>query len=287
MSLITRDELASIKAAISEICNTGCEVNEEVLKGTCVTDATVVMKFSNKDNEIQPFVIKISRRSVAHEVKMLSKTCGKRNIVPLLVADVPGILVFPAFPSDLLYYIQTQYRTSRYECEIADIAQQLIRSVKDLHALGIAHRDIKLENFLVRHDADGRIVIVVTDLGSATDQGGCCLQHDKLWVSTPKYCSFEVFWYRFHDPMREWPTDALFSLDNWALKVTLFAVYRNCFPYDVEKLIEVARRLNDFTTVDMGDLFPGNDNLADFFSAEPEGVPDGKDISQHPILSLC
>merc|ERR1719188_103472 len=46
---------------------------------------------------------------------------------------------------------------------IKDLVRQMVTAVADLHAIGIAHRDISLENFAVM--ADGTVKLI--DLGQA------------------------------------------------------------------------------------------------------------------------
>ena len=64
--------------------------------------------------------------------------------------------------------------------EVAQIMFQMCCAIKYLHDVNIAHRDLKLENFLFKINEDGSEIIKLTDFGFAKR----CLRAEGL--STPK-----------------------------------------------------------------------------------------------------
>ena len=88
--------------------------------------------------------------------------------------------------------------------------------LKDLHSIGITHRDIKLENLLL--DDNNNIKII--DFGFST-----CIPNDKkikIFCGTPSYMAPEIVRKtEYCGP----------PADIWALGVLLFTILSGQFPY--------------------------------------------------------
>lgn len=80
---------------------------------------------------------------------------------------------------------------------VANILMQLAEALHSAHRLGIVHRDIKPDNFMVRIDQDGREVAKVLDFGIAKSIGPSNLHSESnltqvgMLVGTPQYMSPE------------------------------------------------------------------------------------------------
>lgn len=85
-----------------------------------------------------------------------------------IIFDDEGLgLVMPYYPAgDLNRYIKTVRPKTRAlpENVVRTLFTQLVKTFQDLHAIGIVHRDLKLENILVEvEDGLGQTDISVVD----------------------------------------------------------------------------------------------------------------------------
>jgi len=97
---------------------------------------------------------------------------------------------------------------------------QMVLAVKILHSVGICHRDLKLENFLL----DGNNRLKVADFGLSkkflmTEENVDLMS---TYCGTTDYAAPEV--------LRNQPYDGRFT-DIWSLGVVLFAMVSGCFPF--------------------------------------------------------
>lgn len=98
---------------------------------------------------------------------------------------------------------------------IYTIAQNIIEAVKYLHALGVVHRDIKLENIMVNIKT-GDIKLI--DFGFSCDEKNCVIQ----WAGTENYTAPELKW-----PINQKTVDnfkLLKAMDIWSLGITLLVL---------------------------------------------------------------
>lgn len=72
-----------------------------------------------------------------------------------------------------------------------EIAIQSLRALGYLHKRGIVHRDVSPENIMLTHDADGRVVAKLIDLGVAKFAGGEGLTQTGFFVGKVRYSSPE------------------------------------------------------------------------------------------------
>ncbi len=108
------------------------------------------------------------------EARLLAQ-CENQHVVQLQAVSVTGSLVGPRAGRKSVVYHVTNYAAygefykliretgALTETLARTYLRQLLQGVEYLHALGIAHRDLKLENLLV--DSQGQLLIA--DLGSA------------------------------------------------------------------------------------------------------------------------
>lgn len=120
-------------------------------------------------------------------------------------------LVFPYIPTGDLcdHILRTGVPLSTERAMAA--ARSVYRTLQDMHARGVAHGDVSLENILVKEDGDGPVVL--TDMGSCTflDE-----ERSSSYKGKPGYMPPEVVrGYGHLDPC---------AVDMWQLGVCLFAM---------------------------------------------------------------
>ena len=59
------------------------------------------------------------------------------------------------------------------EARMRPVAVQLFAAVRSLHDLGIAHRDLSMENVMVQEDVEGRPIVRLVDFAQATCRRFC------------------------------------------------------------------------------------------------------------------
>ena len=112
------------------------------------------------------------------------------------------------------------------------------------HEFGIAHRDIKLENFLVRPPSNPRLrcELVLTDFGFSVMTRG--LQHSRL--GSPHYAPPEL-WDGIKNA-HEHPYDA-FKADVWCLGIVFYTMITHSLPFcpteDAAPSYELARNVRE------------------------------------------
>jgi len=105
---------------------------------------------------------------------------------------------------------------ARLQTAGTDVAiAQMVRAVAGLHRLGVAHLDLKLDNFLV--DAQGRIRLC--DFGFSV----CGSVRQRMFVGSASYAAPEVWLGVQADPKQS---------DLWSLAVCTFAVATGHYPFE-------------------------------------------------------
>jgi serine/threonine protein kinase len=127
--------------------------------------------------------------------------------------------------------------------------EEVLAGVSYLHAHGVWHRDISVENVLLRRDADGSRRAVIIDFGAALtvrlgEDGATpmpvlsCGWAGKVWCMSPEV-------YRNENPIRN-----PFLCDVWACGVLLFTLLAGVRPYDTPDQILCGR----FNLLHLGQL---------------------------------
>ncbi len=132
--------------------------------------------------------------------------------------DVDSItFVVPKLGEDVFSRIFRRKQFS--EIDAANIIRQLLLAVKALHAHGICHLDIKLENLAYVSDDSDTIVLI--DLGFAVQSETWPRRIGKVPFGTPAYLSPEIL------------SDCLYSpaADVWAIGVTMYTLLVGSYPY--------------------------------------------------------
>lgn len=129
--------------------------------------------------------------------------------------------------SSLLSYLESKhFNLSEAECKT--ILYNILTAISKMHSLGIIHRDIKIENILLRRPFDISSGIRVTDFGFSTPLGPSETKHEPYGTIT--YAAPEVL---IGHPYNS-------KVDIWSLGVLAFLLLDGSLPYnpESENLIE-------------------------------------------------
>ena len=129
--------------------------------------------------------------------------------------------------SSLLSYLESKhFNLSEAECKT--ILYNILTAISKMHSLGIIHRDIKIENILLRRPFDISSGIRVTDFGFSTPLGPSETKHEPYGTIT--YAAPEVL---LGHPYNS-------KVDIWSLGVLAFLLLDGSLPYnpESENLIE-------------------------------------------------
>ena len=149
-----------------------------------------------------------------------------------------------------------------------------------IHELGVAHRDIKLENILVTADDDAKL----------TDFGLCKQQHG----NDPMLTTCGTLVYAAPEIIREEPYNGM-KADIWSAGIVLYAMIANHFPWilpddmpperlmkeTAQQIVEGNISLPDGISYELQNL------LGNLLNVEPEDRPTAEEVLQHPWFDDC
>ncbi len=143
----------------------------------------------------------------------LLKMCKHPNIIEILWYDNINFkyISMKKYDHDLKLYINCHYEQIPLK-KIRDISYQILRGVYYLHGHGIAHRDLKPQNILIRQDND-KCDVVITDMGLGR-------QFDITDRFEPKTCEICTLWYRSPDILLGY-NHYYYDLDIWSVGCTI------------------------------------------------------------------
>ena len=159
------------------------------------------------------------KKSVRREIKLM-KRLDHPNIAKLydtVETESKVILVMEYVGGGSTHgFLKSKPNRQMEENEARKIFSQLVSALSYLHSKSIAHRDIKLENVMLDHRGNVKLI----DFGFSTQIPNT--QKIKLFCGTPSYMAPEIVKkIEFCGP----------PADIYASGVLLFAFFCGCFPY--------------------------------------------------------
>jgi serine/threonine protein kinase len=170
------------------------------------------------------------------EVACLQRLNGHRNIIRLYqhVEDETNHYLFLELcrGGDLFGVIERNGKLP--EATVRKVFVQLLEAVRAMHAVGVVHRDLKLENILLVEAGADCQRLVICDFGLSAIVRDTTEQLS-AWVGSPEYASPELVLKR---PYRTEP-------DVWALGVILYALAIGCHPFSADTIAATFARIRN------------------------------------------
>jgi serine/threonine protein kinase len=217
------------------------------------------------------------RRSVKREIKLMERMRNKNIIQLYEIIDNQKyvILVMEYVGGGSLHgYLKSKSQRRLEEWDASRIFRQIVEGIQYCHSKCITHRDIKLENLLLDHNNNIKII----DFGFST-----CIPNDKkikIFCGTPSYMAPEiVLKTEYCGP----------PADIWALGVLLFTILSGQFPYrgatDEELYDKICNANYNIPSSVQNTLSDeAKDLLTLLFSIKAESRPTAKELLKHPWL---
>jgi MAP/microtubule affinity-regulating kinase len=191
------------------------------------TGEKVAIKIYEKSKLEDPML----RKNLSREIKVL-KRLTHPNIIQLLHEESKEknhyLMLEYVQGHSLQALISKQPLKRLEEKEAVGIFTQFMRGLEYCHSLGVAHRDIKLENVLVGLDG----VVKIIDFGFATfckpGVKGC------IYCGTPNYMAPEI--------VKKLEYEGI-PVDVWAAGVLLYLLVTGIFPFGSNKEEKVFKRI--------------------------------------------
>ncbi|KAF0720532.1 Aste57867_251 [Aphanomyces stellatus] len=171
---------------------------------------------------------------------------------------------------DLLEYVLSFQKME--ETTAAHVFDQMLRAVHACHGQDIWHRDLKLENVLISHDYDVKLI----DFGLSERTS----EKLRTVCGTPLYCSPELLFLPTNT--RDIGIDGA-PADVWSAAILLFALLTGCAPFDDSSF---AALRHDVYRNDI--CYPSHlsESVQDLFRtilvSDPDARPTIPDILEHP-----
>ena len=160
--------------------------------------------------------------SIKNEVRIL-KFCTHPNIVCMIDSfesfDSIFIIMEYMKGGDLFTYLRN-CKHGIPESLSTSIIFQITTAIDYMHQCGVIHRDLKLENILIKSLSEKSIVVKVSDFGLSALTSPS--QDSKEKLGTLHYVAPEILESKVYDN----------SVDVWSLGVIMYALLSGSFPFD-------------------------------------------------------
>ena len=154
--------------------------------------------------------------------------------------------------------------------------RHIMNAVSYIHELGVAHRDIKLENILVTSDDEAKL----------TDFGLCKQQTD----DAPMFTACGTIVYAAPEIISQKPYDGM-KADVWSAGVLLYSMVSNHFPWVTDSALPAERQFADAVRqITEGDIVPPSGSwelqelIGSMLTVDPDERPSASDVLQHPWM---
>lgn len=121
---------------------------------------------------------------------MLTEVCHRNicHMESVFETDNSTYVILELYPLSLYGYLQKYGFPQEQAAKM--IIGNLLEAMAYLHAKGIMHRDLKLENIMVKKDATGQVIPVIVDFGLAEYTSATKYLYTRC--GTPGYVAPEV-----------------------------------------------------------------------------------------------
>lgn len=156
---------------------------------------------------------------------------------------------------------------------------RIMESILYIHNLGVAHRDIKLENILITRSGN----VKLTDFGlcKQQDEGGKSLTA----CGTLIYAAPEV--------IKQEPYDGM-KADVWSAGIVLYAMIANHLPWVMDNSLpqdslwaETVRQITEGDIQTPPGSWEVRDLIESMLTVDPDERPSAADVLQHPWMEGC
>ncbi|BGP34211.1 serine/threonine-protein kinase gin4 [Rhodotorula toruloides] len=152
------------------------------------------------------------------------------ELLDVFETDTHHYLVMEYCPDGELFHYLHEHVLAPFQ--VQHVFGQLVSALVHLARFRLCHRDIKLENILIRSDVDGDLHVKLIDFGMVAYQG----EGDLLTEScgSPHYAAPEVIMGNAYDG---------FLADVWSAGVVLFALLTRSLPFDADNVPTVLEKV--------------------------------------------
>eukprot|EP01094_Clydonella_sp_ATCC50884_P011836 TRINITY_DN2167_c0_g1_i3.p1 TRINITY_DN2167_c0_g1~~TRINITY_DN2167_c0_g1_i3.p1 ORF type:complete len:807 (+),score=310.83 TRINITY_DN2167_c0_g1_i3:153-2573(+) len=161
------------------------------------------------------------------------------------------------------------------EDQVQVISKQIVRGLAYLHARGVVHRDVKLDNVLIGEDAVQLADLGVAGVCSTTDERSNSIAGTTYWLAPEMALGGEYDW----------------SADIWSLGITVIELFEKYPPYwdllPVRQLYMLTSEDVDVPTLKETDHISRDaiDFIAQCLHRKPSLRPSAADLLTHPWLA--
>lgn len=188
------------------------------------------------------YALKSSRGESFNNLKkeaMILSLCNHPNIITFIGFKQmitprisTGQLCLELCSCNLQEYVDKRRKQGKplNETEIRSIFHQMVSASEYLYKeFGIVHRDIKLENYLIKEE-NGTIIVKLCDFGFASK----CSEKMFEYVGSPTFCAPEI--------LNNTPYS--YKVDMFSLGICLFYMLNGRFPFDVKSSTQLISAYN-------------------------------------------
>jgi serine/threonine protein kinase len=132
---------------------------------------------------------------------------------------------------------------------IYSMVQQMLEGLEILHKVGIFHRDVKLENFLMGKDKNGKHVLKITDFGLSCIIPNCSWEKN---IGSREYIHPDIL----IDPSEKWK----FSYDLYAIGICIYVMLTRDYMIHLDEINYLIQELEskNIETVDFMQYYNTN-----------------------------
>jgi len=247
-----------------------------VRKGKCKKTGDIVAVKCIDKSKVE------DKRKLLAEARILASFADHPRIVSMHgVYDSPEYLyiVMELMSKNNLFdeIIEREFLT---EQQASTVIKQIFEALVFIHDQKVVHRDIKLENLLLKTKGD-LSTIKVADFGLSKD---CSLSMPKTAVGTPFYVSPDLL------IAVEDGSPYTYAVDMWAMGILLFIVLSGRLPFtgeDDEELFDNILTANIVWKRPQFDNVSANakDLISKLLCKDPACRPTAKEALQHPFIT--